>query len=287
MGVDDLSTGSRANVPPGVVLHEFDICDPITAKVIREFRPDVLCHHAAQIDVRRSVEDPVGDAQVNIVGSLALFETCRAAGCHRVVFASSGGAVYGEQDCFPADETHPPRPLSPYGVAKLAVENYLQFYERQHGFQVVNLRYANVYGPRQSPRGEAGVIAIFADRLLRGTPAIIHGDGQQTRDFVYVGDVAHANVLAIHRDSAGIYNVGTGVETSVSEIFDHLRAQLAPLASAIHGAAVAGEQRRSCLASQRLQTALGWEARTQIATGLAITAAWFRGARESIATPAT
>ena len=286
VGLDDLSSGARTNLPAGVPLHELELADPRMAGVVAAFRPDVVCHHAAQIDVRRSVAEPAADARINIVGSLALFEACRAAGCRRIVFASTGGAIYGEQDTFPADETHPARPLSPYGAAKLAVESYLHVYAVQHGFSAASLRYANVYGPRQSPHGEAGVIAIFADRLRRGAPVVIHGDGLQTRDFVYVGDVARANVLAIRAQLRGTYNVGTGIETSINQIFEHLRAQLAPEATAAHGPGQPGEQRRSCVDAGRLRAALAWSPKTSVAAGIALTAAWFRDARASTTTRA-
>lgn len=275
VGIDDLSTGRRANVPHGVTLHVVDIRDPAAAAVISDARPDVLCHHAAQADVRRSVADPAADADVNVVGSLRLLEACRAAGCRRVLFASTGGAIYGEQDTFPAAEDHAARPVSPYGCAKLAIEVYLTYYAVEHGFRAASLRYANVYGPRQNPHGEAGVVAIFTERLLRGAPATIYGDGEQTRDFVHVDDVARANVLALAHDLVGPYNVGTGIETSINAIFSQLRA-LTGGAQATHAPGKPGEQRRSCLDASKLARATGWSPQVALADGLAQTVAHFR-----------
>ena len=275
IGIDDLSTGRRENVPEGAALHVVDIRDRVAAELIARVAPDVLCHHAAQADVRRSVGDPAHDADVNIIGTLRLLEACRSAGCRRVLFASTGGAIYGEQDAFPATEEHPLRPVSPYGAAKLAIEIYLHYYAVEYGMRAACLRYANVYGPRQNPHGEAGVVAIFAERMLRGTSATIFGDGGQTRDFVYVGDVAAANVLALENELAGPYNVGTGVETSINEIQAQLRA-LTAAPPPVYAEAKPGEQRRSCIDAGKLAAATGWSARVALAEGLAQTVAYFR-----------
>ena len=220
--VDNLSTGDRRNINPGAVFHELDIRDAAAADLIRELKPDVISHHAAQMDVRKSVEDPVFDAGVNVVGSLRLLEAAADAGVKRVVFASTGGALYGEPVEVPQSEAHPTAPLSPYGCAKLAVEHYLHYFRVVHGLSSVALRYANVYGPRQNAHGEAGVVAIFAGRLLEGQPVTINGSGEQTRDFIYVGDVVAANLAASEGDWQGEYNVGTGVETSINELYEAL-----------------------------------------------------------------
>jgi UDP-glucose 4-epimerase len=273
--VDNLSTGRRENVPRAATLVVADIRDPSVGEVFSSFRPEVLCHLAAQVDVRRSVADPAFDAQINVVASLQLLEHARRAGCRRILFSSTGGAIYGEQDVTPAPESHPARPVSPYGCAKLAVERYLHFYEVVHGFRTTCLRYANVYGPRQNPHGEAGIVAIFVDKMLSGETPTIYGDGRQTRDFVYVGDVARANVLALARGLGGTYNVGTGVETSVNDLAETLRAIVGYPEPARRAAAKPGEQRRSCLDATRLGTE-GWTAAMSIRSGLAITAAWFR-----------
>jgi UDP-glucose 4-epimerase len=274
---DNLSTGRLGNVPAAAEFFEADIRDADAVRdVFDRFRPEAIVHQAAQVDVRSSVADPAGDAHVNIVGSINVLEACREAGARRVLFASTGGAIYGEQDRFPADETHATRPVSPYGVAKLAVEAYLFYYRVAYGVEYAALRYANVYGPRQNPHGEAGVVAIFADHLLRGITATINGDGDQTRDYVYVGDVVRANVLALERGLSGVFNVGTGVETTVNQIFDGLRSRAGDGVDARHGPAKAGEQRRSCLDASKLERDAGWQPEVPLDDGLGETVAYFR-----------
>src|SRR5262245_5851957 len=221
--LDDLSSGRRENVPAGAELHVADIRSAEAARLVETSGADLLVHQAAQMDVRRSVADPVFDAQVNVAGSLNLLEAARRGGVRQVVFASTGGAIYGEQERFPADEDHPARPLSPYGVAKLAVERYLYVYHATYGLDAACLRYANVYGERQNPHGEAGVVAIFLNRFLAGQAPLIHGDGLQTRDYVHVSDVAAANLAVLGRPGFATYNVGTGVESTVVEVADTLR----------------------------------------------------------------
>jgi UDP-glucose 4-epimerase len=273
--VDDLSSGRKENVPKGAEFHQLDIRSPEAAALVREAGVEVLVHHAAQMDVRRSVADPVHDASVNIVGTLNLLEAGRGAALKQVIFASTGGAMYGEQEYFPADEAHPARPLSPYGVAKLSVERYLYFYHQEYGLDAIALRYANVYGPRQNPHGEAGVVAIFLDRLLSGREAVINGDGLQTRDYVYVGDVVEANIAALGRPGFAIYNVGTGRETSVVELYTLLASAVGLMRPPKHGPAKPGEQRRSNITSELLRRALGVQVATSLSDGLAKTAAWF------------
>src|SRR5689334_965555 len=216
--VDDLSHGKREAVPEGVDLVVLDVRDAKLMAEMEKRRPDAVLHLAAQMDVRKSVADPLFDASVNVLGTLNLLEAARRNGVKRFVFASSGGAVYGEQDVFPAPETHARRPASPYGVSKLCGEEYLAHYALVHGLSTLALRYANVYGPGQDPHGEAGVVAIFLNKLLAGETATINGDGRQTRDYVYVEDVAHANVLAIEGSFKGALNIGTGIETSVADL---------------------------------------------------------------------
>jgi UDP-glucose 4-epimerase len=277
--IDDLSSGRRENVPGGARLHVDDIRSPELMEVFADFRPDVLCHHAAQMDVRRSVADPVHDADVNVLGTLKLLELCRRFGTKRVLFASTGGAIYGEQDVHPAPETHPARPVSPYGVAKLSVESYLHFYAVEHGFSAVALRYANVYGPRQNPFGEAGVVAIFAHKLLSGEAPTIYGTGEQTRDFVYVGDVVRANVLALERNLVGSYNVGTGVEASVNTIYGEIRRAARSGLEPMRAPAKPGEQMRSSLDSAKLERETGWKPLTGLSLGLDQTVEDFRRRR--------
>jgi UDP-glucose 4-epimerase len=273
--VDDLSSGRKANLPAGVEFHQLDIRSAEAGKLIAEGSVDILVHHAAQIDVRRSVADPRLDADVNIGGTLNLVEAGRRASLRKVVFASTGGAIYGEQDYFPADEEHPTRPISPYGVAKLAVERYLYYFHAIHGLDVTCLRYANVYGPRQSPHGEAGVVAIFLDRLLEGREAVINGDGRQTRDYVYVGDVVAANLAALEMPGFEVLNVGTGVETDVVELYAQIAAAVGSSRPARHVEAKAGEQRRSCITAARLERETPARVSTALAAGLRHTADWF------------
>jgi UDP-glucose 4-epimerase len=274
--IDDLSTGARENLPKRAQFLELSITASECRHAFESFRPDVLCHQAAQVDVRRSVADPAFDAQVNVVGSIRLLELCREFGTRRILFASTGGAVYGEQDFFPATEEHPTRPISPYGVAKLSVERYLHYYCVEHGFRAACLRYANVYGPRQNPHGEAGVVAIFTNRLLRGEVPTINGDGTQTRDYVFIGDVVRANVLALEKDLSGHYNVGTGIETSVNSLYEAIRDAVGVGVEAKRGPAKAGEQLRSCLDAKALEQATGFRPRTPLADGIKATVEYFR-----------
>jgi UDP-glucose 4-epimerase len=279
--LDDLSSGKRGNVPPQARFVLADIGSDTAEEAIRSFRPEVVNHHAAQINVRASVADPQFDARVNILSTLRLLEACRGAGVRKVLFASSGGAGYGEQDVFPAGENHPLRPVSPYGVSKIAVEMYLHCYRVEYGLDYTALRYSNVYGPRQDPHGEAGVVAIFCQRLLRGQTAIVNGDGEQTRDYVYVGDVVRANVAALTRGGGLSVNIGTGIETSVNALFRLLRELSGSSQEEIHGPGMRGEQRRSCLENRLAFDELGWYPEVSLEEGLARTLSFFRKKIES------
>lgn len=275
--LDNLSTGRRPNVPAGAVLVEVDIRDQdAVRRVFASSRFDLVNHHAAQMDVRKSVADPIYDASVNILGVLTLLQECVQTGVQRVVFASSGGAIYGEQEAFPADESHATRPISPYGVAKLTTEQYLFYYHAVFGLDAVCLRYANVFGPRQNPEGEAGVVAIFSRKLLAGQEPIINGDGKQTRDYVFVSDVVRANMLASDRTGFQVYNIGTGRETDVNQIFHGIREAVGSACPERHGSAKKGEQRRSVLSSARIQKALGWKPAVTLEDGLRRTVEYFR-----------
>jgi len=273
--LDDLSSGSKDNVPEGAELAVVDVRSPEAASLIVDREIEVIVHHAAQMDVRRSVKDPAFDADVNILGLINLLEAAQRGVVRQVVFASTGGAIYGEQDVHPADESHPARPVSPYGVAKLASERYLFYYHHEYDLDATCLRYANVYGPRQNPHGEAGVVAIFLHRLLADEQAVINGDGLQTRDYVFVGDVVRANVAALGQPGFRIYNVGTGIETNVNSLFNQIRRSTGCGSPAEHGPGAPGEQRRSCISSDLLATDLGVDVATPLGEGIQITADWF------------
>ncbi|MBI5546697.1 MAG: NAD-dependent epimerase/dehydratase family protein [Deltaproteobacteria bacterium] len=275
LALDDLSSGRRDNLDPRVKLHVLDIRSPEAARLVLDERPQALYHLAAQMDVRRSVADPRFDAEVNLGGFLNLLEAVAKAGTRRVVFSSTGGAIYGEQDVFPAPESHPQRPCSPYGVSKASGELYLGYYRQQYGLSYAALRYANVYGPRQNPHGEAGVVAIFCDRILSERDCTIYGDGGQTRDFVYVADVARANVLALEADYVGAVNIGTGVETDVNVLYERLAEAAKTSRKAVHAEAKPGEQRRSCISPALAAKILGWKPEVSLADGLGRTYAFF------------
>ncbi|MEM1093154.1 MAG: NAD-dependent epimerase/dehydratase family protein [Bacteroidota bacterium] len=273
--LDDLSHGQRSHVPAAAVFHQLDLRDAEVRALWQRERYSVLVHHAAQIDVRRSAEAPAADADVNIQGFLHMMEAGRAQGLTKVLFASTGGALYGEPEYTPQDEAHPIRPLSPYGIAKHTAEQYLDFYRRTHGIAYVALRYANVYGPRQNAQGAAGVIATFAHHALTGIPATIYGDGTQTRDYVYVGDVVDANRLALAYPDSGVFNIGTGVETSVNQLHTVLADVSPGSIPPRYAPARRGEQYRSVLSYAHAQQRLGWQPRTTLRDGLQATVAWY------------
>ena len=275
--VDDLSSGRRENVNPKAELIAADLRDRNTVDRLLGRGFEIVNHHAAQIDVRVSVADPAADAELNIVAALRLFEAMKNDGVKKIIFASSGGATYGEPLYAPQDEKHPTAPVSPYGCAKLAIDQYLYFYKTQYGLRSVSLRYGNVYGPRQRKDGEAGVIAIFGGAMLEGQTPRINGDGNQTRDYVFVHDVVRANMAATERDLEGIYNVGTGVETSVNDLYDELRHAIGFDREAEHGPAKPGEQMRSVLDATKLQTAGSLAPFVTLRDGIAETVAWLRG----------
>jgi UDP-glucose 4-epimerase len=275
--VDNLATGDAGRVNPAASFHGVDLRSSRLARVFEVERPQVVAHLAAQPAVARSVADPIFDASVNILGALHLLECCRRSGVRRIIYSSTGGAAYGDTGSLPTSEERPPRPASPYGVAKIAVEHYLHAWERIHGLAAVSLRYANVYGPRQDPHGECGVVAIFCRRLLTGQPAVIHGDGEQTRDYVYVEDVAAVNVRALERPEVrGPVNIGTGVETSVNRLYRILARAAGVGGAPAYGPPRPGEQRRSCLDPARAARLLGWAPTVSLEDGLARTLDHFR-----------
>jgi UDP-glucose 4-epimerase len=274
--LDDLSSGKREQVPEGAKFVEMDVQDPAVREVFARERPELLSHHAAQMDVRRSVADPRFDAAVNVMGLLNLLEAAKEHGTRRVLFASSGGAGYGEQEEFPASETHRTAPVSPYGVSKVASELYLGCYHAMTGLEWVAMRYANVYGPRQDPHGEAGVVAIFALKLLAGETPTINGDGKQTRDYVYVGDLVRANLALATHPYCGAMNFGTGIETDVNQLFRELRELCGADVPEQHGPAKPGEQKRSVISPRLAERVLGWRPEVSLREGLERTVAHFR-----------
>lgn len=274
--IDNLSTGRREFVPPQAQFFPYDITSPDAADLIRSWRPEALMHHAAQMSVRISVADPVADARDNILGSLNLFQAAMEAQVKKIIFASTGGAIYGDEAPIPARETDSPWPECPYGVAKLAVEHYLRFYQSEYGLTTISLRYANVYGPRQNGQGEAGVVAIFIEKLLANQQPIINGDGLQTRDFVYVGDVVAANLKALAYPRSGTFNIGTGRETDILTIYLKLQKLAHSPLGPVHGPAKPGEQRRSALDSSLAKKILDWQATMDLEEGLSQTIEAFR-----------
>lgn len=274
--VDNLVTGKRRNINRAARFYKLDIQSWRLERVFRNERPNVVMHLAAQMDVRKSVEDPMFDAQVNILGTLNVLQQAVRHGVRKVVFSSSGGAIYGEQEMYPAPESHVTNPLSPYGLSKLCGEHYLSYYQRISGLQVVSLRYANVYGPRQDPEGEAGVVAIFLQKLLNNEQAVINGNGRQTRDFVFVEDVVEANLAMMGQETQGTYNVGTGVETSINDLFRILIQHTGSSCKEVHGPAKKGEQARSVIDSAKLRHELSWEPKISLSEGLKKTVEYFR-----------
>ena len=275
--IDNLSAGKRHQVNPAAHFHELDLRDAdAVRRVIDAETPEVIVHLAAQMDVRRSVADPPYDAQVNVVGFLNLMESARQHGLRRVIFSSTGGAIYGEQETFPAPEDHPLHPVSPYGITKLATEAYLFFYKVQYGIDYTALRYGNVYGPRQDPHGEAGVVAIFCGRMLEGKPCTIFGDGKQTRDYVFVGDVVRANLAAASANVSGTINVGTGIETSVNDLYHTLGTVADVTRGPEYAAARPGEQSRSVISPARAAQLLNWRPQVDLAHGLDQTFTYFK-----------
>ena len=275
--LDDLSSGFERNINPKAKFVKGNICDKeLVEKLFSKETFDVINHHAAQMDVRRSVKDPAFDANTNIIGTINLLQNAIKYKVKKFMFASTGGAVYGEQSYFPADENHPTQPRSPYGISKLAVEKYLYFYNTEYGLNYTILRYANIYGPRQNPFGEAGVVAIFSTKLLKGEQPIINGSGEQTRDYVYVGDVVKANLLTLNDTANDIYNVGTGIETNVNQLFHKLNTIIKANKEEKHGPAAPGEQMRSVITSEKLFNKFGWKPSTSLEDGLRLTVDFFK-----------
>lgn len=276
--VDDLRSGNLANLSTDVPVHRIDISDPGLEKVFQEERPELVCHLAAQISVQESLKDPVSDAESNILGSLNLLQNCVQYGVKKVVYTSSGGAIYGEPSYLPCDELHPVDPLSHYGVSKYTVEKYLYVFHKSHGLDYTVLRLGNVYGPRQDPFGEAGVVAIFSQAMLKGRPVTIFGTGDQERDFVYVRDVAVAGVSALEKGSGSAFNIGTGQGTSVNRLFALLKDAAAFSGEPDYAPAKPGEVYKIYLETSKAHREMGWSPGFTLQEGLTETVEWFRGA---------
>ena len=274
--IDDMSRGRKEFINPKATFHQISISDPRLANIIQKESIEVINHHAAQISVSDSVKNPVKDAESNIIGTLQLLQNAVECGIDKFIFASTGGAIYGEQDYFPAREDHPQKPTSPYGLSKLSVEGYLKFYKEQYGLKSIIFRYGNVFGPRQNPNGEAGVVAIFNNRLLKGQAPIINGDGEQTRDYIFVRDVVNANLLALKLNGSDTFNVGTGQETSVNEL-THLILEVAESNIDVQTSKKNNfEQRRSCLDYKKLKGSLNWSPKVSLKEGLSETFIFFK-----------
>lgn len=275
--IDNLSTGKTENLNREAEFYKLDIENPRIEKVLKKEKPELVCHLAAQMDVRRSVADPAFDAKTNIIGMINLLEYAVRNGARKVIFSSTGGAIYGEGGPYPTAEDHPAQPVSPYGISKLTGEHYLFYYQVMYGLNYTALRFANIYGPRQDPFGEAGVVAIFTKKMLKNDQPLINGNGMQTRDYVYVEDVVNAVMLAIENNVNDTFNVGTGVETTVNDLFRLLVELTGSNVREMHGPAKKGEQMRSCLSFDKIKKTMEWEPSVPLRTGLANTVEFFRG----------
>jgi len=277
--VDNLASGARSNLNPAARFHHADIRDPAAlGPIFKAERPELVNHHAAQASVKLSMQDPASDATVNVIGSLNVLEACRRFGVRKLIYAGTGGAAVGEPRYLPVDEDHPVEPLSPYGANKHAVEHYCDLYRANWNLDTTILRYSNIYGPRQDPFGEAGVIAVFAGRMLAGEEPIVNGTGEQERDYVYVGDVARANVLVLDGGGGRMYHIGTGVGASVNELFDRLARIIGYAKPRRHGPGLPGEVFKIRLTSERARAELGWAPEVDLDEGLRLTVDAMRGA---------
>ena len=274
--IDNLSTGKKENLNPKAKFYKIDICDFKIADIFQGERPEIVFHYASQVDLRKSIEKPMETFNVNILGSLNILENCKKYKVEKIIFASTGGAIYGEAGVIPTTEDYPTRPLSPYGISKLTIENYLNYYYKIFGIGCISLRLANVYGPRQNSKGEAGVIAIFSDKILSKEEPTIYGSGSQTRDFVFVDDVIEANILAMASNKNGIFNIGTAKETDVNTIFKKLREITKSEVKAKYGPQKIGEQQRSCLSYSKAKKELNFEPKYSLDQGLSRTLEWFK-----------
>ena len=274
--IDNLSTGKKENLNPKAKFYEINICNSEISQIFQKEKPEIVFHFAAQIDVLKSVKNPIQDAETNILGSLNLLQNCQEVGVKKLVFASSGGAIYGDTDIIPTPETHSEDPESPYGICKLTIEKYLHFYKETFGLNYTVLRLANIYGPLQNSKGEAGVIAIFCNKMLENEEVIINGDGEQSRDFVFVDDVVNAALLSIEQEKSDIYNIGTGIETNINEIFGKIKKLTDSNCEEVYGPIKPGEQKRSCLDYSKAKEELSWIPEYDLEKGLEKTVKWFK-----------
>jgi UDP-glucose 4-epimerase len=280
--VDDLSTGRRSNINPNAEFYELDIRSPQLREVFEQERPDFVNHHAAQMDVRRSVAEPILDADINILGSINLIECARRYDVKKFVYISTGGAVYGEPVYLPCDEVHPIDPICQYGASKHTVEHYLYMYQANYGLNYTVLRYPNVYGPRQDPHGEAGVVAIFTRQMLSGEQVVINGDGEQERDFVHVADCARANLLALTTENNGIFNIGAGIGTTINQVYTVINEITGYKKDAVHGPPKLGETEKIYLDATKAREVLGWEPLVSLEEGLKSTVNYFETKESSV-----
>jgi UDP-glucose 4-epimerase len=291
--IDNLSTGKKENLNPKAKFYQADICDPKISEIFQKEKPEIVFHFAAQIDVRKSVENPIDDANINILGSLNLIQNfirtsiswsnsnnSNIQASPTFIFASSGGAIYGEADIIPTPETHPENPESPYGIAKLTIEKYLHFYKKTYGLNYISLRFSNIYGPRQNSKGEAGIVAIFTDKILDNKSPTIFGTGDQTRDFLFVKDAVTAAILALNaelpQDVSPIFNVGTGVETSINQIFKLLTKEIKKDIKPKYAPAKKGDLMRSCLDISKIKKVFSWQPKYKLKEGLRETINWLK-----------
>jgi len=273
--IDNLSTGFKSNLNPKAKFYQVDICSAVIDKIFQKEKLDYLFHYAAQVDVRKSLQNPILDVEVNISGSLNLFRSCQKHRVKKIIFASTGGAIYGEPDFIPANERHVEMPISPYGVAKLSVEKYLHFYKEIYKIPYVAVRYSNVYGPRQNPKGDSGVVAIFSEKLLEDKPVTIYGDGKQTRDYLYVMDAVSAALKALNSKASWAFNIGTGKETTVNQLYRLMKSRSGSKSKAIYAPFRAGEQRRSCIDYTKARNFLGWKPAFNLESGLNLTLKYY------------
>ncbi len=276
MVIDNLSTGKKEYLNPRAKFYKVDIQNSKISQIFRNEKPKMVFHYAAQIDVRKSADNPIEDAKTNILGSLNILENCKKYEVKKIILASTGGAIYRETDIIPTPENYPALSLSPYGIAKLTIEKYLNYYYKVFDLPFIALRLANVYGPRQNSKGEAGVVAIFCDKMLSKKQPIINGLGKQTRDFVFIDDVVKASILAMKRNKVGIFNIGTAKETDINTVFRKLKKIIDPACKEIHGPAQEDEQRKSCLDYSKIKKELNWKPKYNLDKGLEETVNWFK-----------